>query len=257
MSVIDGVTQGWNSMYEEIVEAFGYDRRADARAAAILDSMIPDDGGRAEERLRRLVEGRAVFVIGAGPSLGEALYHLDARHATKIAADSAVTALLDAGMVPDVVVTDLDGDMSSLRRSADAGAVLVVHAHGDNEEMLHHAGRLGDVIGTSQGTGAGRVRDLGGFTDGDRAVFLAHRYGASAVVLFGMDFGPGVGPYSHTRPEDETTKIRKLEFGRRLLELLAGQMSAKRFTTSAPIRGFQSIEYGHLGGVLDRRDAAD
>ena len=43
------------------------------------------------------------------------------------------------------------------------------------------------------------VHNFGGFTDGDRAVFLAVQLGAKKLILAGMDFGKVVSKYS--RPE--------------------------------------------------------
>ena len=39
------------------------------------------------------------------------------------------------------------------------------------------------------------VYNFGGFTDGDRSVFLAEELGASQIILVGMDLGNKIGKY--------------------------------------------------------------
>ena len=64
--------------------------------------------------------------------------------------------------------------------------------------------------------------NFGGFTDGDRAMFLAIELGAREMVLAGMDFGTVVTKYSRpdidgeTGPADEI-KTKKLIYAERLL----------------------------------------
>ena len=53
-----------------------------------------------------------------------------------ICADGAVTALLEEEIIPDIVVTDLDGKIEDIIDSNKNGAVMVVHAHGNNMENI-------------------------------------------------------------------------------------------------------------------------
>ena len=46
------------------------------------------------------------------------------------------------------------------------------------------------------------IENFGGFTDGDRAVFFASRFGAAKIFLFGMDFGSKIGTYSRTKKSE-------------------------------------------------------
>ena len=39
-------------------------------------------------------------------------------------------------MKPDIVVTDLDGDITSLKKAGRTNTIMVVHAHGDNSENI-------------------------------------------------------------------------------------------------------------------------
>ena len=78
------------------------------------------------------------------------------------------------------------------------------------------------MLGTTQAQPVGNVYNFGGFTDGDRAIFLAVALNASEITLAGMDFGTTVTKYSRpniegaTGPADEI-KTKKLIFAERLL----------------------------------------
>ena len=229
------VLPGWDRQYERIAAEFGYSSQEDSRAAALLDGMLagPPD----TRRLQDIISGRTVVCAGAGASLLESLPHIGRSSASCIAADSALPPLLKYGILPDIVVTDLDGDDESLMAAAGRGSMIVVHAHGDNADRLHMARRLPGCIGTAQTPSTGHVQNYGGFTDGDRAAFLASRFGARRIILCGMDLGGPVTAWSNSTPE----KPRKLRAAARLLEWMAGFTSSSLYTVSYPLRDFQVI----------------
>ncbi len=233
--------------YAGIAREFGFSRAEDGRAARVLDSIIrrPVPAG----RIGRMIRGRTVFVVGSGPSLSSSIPFLKKYDNPKIVADSALRGLAGRGVRPDIVVTDLDGDAGCLRRSGRAGSIMVVHAHGDNIARLHMAGDFRNCLGTSQGGAPGRLRDFGGFTDGDRCVFIADAFGAQRVVLFGMDFGKRIGRHSGTRRSERVTKLKKLARAEELLGWLAKRSACEMYTTSRPIRGFKKIRYNELAGI--------
>lgn len=240
---------GWNGRYLGIVREFGYSRQLDYEAGIILDSVL----GRTvpDHVLARLISGKTVFVAGAGDSLGTAISVLKRfRGTVTIAADSAAKPMVECGIVPDIVVTDLDGDVDSLRRCSKGGSILVVHAHGDNIPRLHLATGFGRCLGTTQSKPYGAVRNFGGFTDGDRSVFLASHFGAGRIVLLGMDYDGRVGRYSGTEKADRKTKLKKLDKSRELLGWLSERTSSGLFTTSSPIPGFQRVRYGDLDKII-------
>ena len=67
-----------------------------------------------------------------------------------------------------------------------------------------------NCIGTTQTNPFNKIQNFGGFTDGDRAVFLASYFGAKKVILFGMDFGKKIGRQSRTESSDRKIKLKKL-----------------------------------------------
>jgi uncharacterized Rossmann fold enzyme len=107
-----------------------------------------------------------------------------------------------------------------------------------------------NCIGTTEAKSFGKIHNFGGFTDGDRCVFLAHHFKAKRIILFGMDFGNKIGKYSKTKIASKKIKIKKLKRGKKLLEWLATKNSSNLYTTSKPIKGFKKIRYSELEKVL-------
>jgi len=108
----------------------------------------------------------------------------------------------------------------------------VVHAHGDNiDKLKEYVPRLEKVLGTCQTEPLDIVYNFGGFTDGDRAAFLAEELGAKEITLVGFDFGDVVGKWSkpHLKEHAPTweSKRKKFEFAQRLLEWLKKNGKAK------------------------------
>lgn len=242
-------------MHREMSSEFGYDIKSDTASARKLerilqDARVPD----AYDALHDAIAGNVAFVVGAGPSLAGAFDTL-ARYsdtATIISADTAVKHLVGRGIMPRAIVSDLDGHIQSHIAASDNGAIMVIHAHADNEHLLYHAGRFATCVGTTQTEPFGRIYNLGGFTDGDRAIFAADHFGASHIVLFGMDFGGGIGAYSDTAYEDRPVKMRKMQVGRRLVEeWIVGTSESRLLATSdSGIRGFEKITYGQVSDMM-------
>ncbi|MFQ5712168.1 MAG: 6-hydroxymethylpterin diphosphokinase MptE-like protein [Candidatus Geothermarchaeales archaeon] len=241
--------EDWWPWYDEILRAFGYNREEDQRAAFLLNELL---GAKAlgKEEAEKLIRGRRVIVFGAGPSLEGDLKRLGGEETLEnlivVTADGATSALLNVlGRVPDVVVTDLDGNMGDIAFSERRGALIVIHAHGDNIPSLRrYVHRFSKALGTTQAQPIDKIYNFGGFTDGDRAVFLAVAMGADAVTLAGMDFGDEIGRYSKRVLKSLEEKRLKLRFGKKLLEWLATKTSVKLYNLTSGgvnIRGFRRI----------------
>ncbi len=240
---------GWNSKYNEILKEFNYNKREDADSAELLDSILGEENH--IEKICGLIKNQNVFVIGAGPSLSYAIPILQHfKKTVKIVADSAVKPLIDNGIKPNIIVTDLDGDETTFRRIGKSKIIFVVHAHGDNISRLSLIENFKNCIGTTQTKPFGKIQNFGGFTDGDRAVFLASYFKAKKIILFGMDFGKRIGKFSNTKITERTIKIKKLKKGRSLLEWLALKTKSELFTTSSPIAGFKKIPYQNLDIII-------
>ena len=173
----------WEPHYRGILDYFGFDRAADEEAARLLASLIPRDNLLS---LASLTEGNEVTVCGNAPCLKEELKKI---RGVVFAADAAAEVLLDQGIRPDAVFTDLDGATDRFIAMNRAGTILVIHAHGDNMPLLRHwVPRFhGPLVATTQAAPLPRVHNFGGFTDGDRAVFTADELGASGITIIGFD----------------------------------------------------------------------
>ncbi len=241
--------KGWGKKYSEILREFHYSRRKDTESARILNSILKTKFPL--KKLEKKIKNQTVFVIGAGTSLPQSIPLLKKyKNITMIVADGATKALIENKIKPDIVVTDLDGEQNFLKKAAKENAIMVVHAHGDNIEKLHLTSEFKYCIGTTEGKPFGNIHNFGGFTDGDRCVFLAKYFGAKKIILFGMDFGTKIGKYSKEKINDKTTKIKKLRCGKELLEWLALQNHSELYTTSKQIKGFNKIRYADLENIL-------
>ena len=239
---------GWESKYREILKDFGYSRKKDNQSAKLLNSLLqkktPSIG------IRDLIKDKPVFVIGAGPSLPSCISILK-RHKkiTKIVADGATKAIIENGLKPDIVVTDLDGDIKSLKKAGRTKTIMVVHAHGDNSERINLVKYFKNCIGTTQAKPIGIIKNFGGFTDGDRCVFLANHFKAKKIILLGMDFGTRIGKYSKNKVDNRAIKIAKLRRGKKLLEWFALKSKSELYSTTK-ISGFRNVNLRSIDNII-------
>jgi hypothetical protein len=180
----------WDTIYQKILSDFGFSRKEDERSAFILSDLLSSlSNTRDLSILRKTINEKNVLVCGNAPSLVDDLKNFDFQDYAIIAADGAVEVLMDAGIVPDIIVTDLDGNVKKEIDANYKGSLMVVHAHGDNIDKLRkYVPHFKNVIGTTQSHPLYNVYNFGGFTDGDRCVYLARRFNASKIELAGFDF---------------------------------------------------------------------
>lgn len=209
----------WMGFYDEICREFGYDKARDLESARLLAGMV---AGRSEDTLARVKRGfpRSVVICGGAPGLQDELSSMTSKGFV-VAADSATSALVESGITPGMVVTDLDGVVEDQIELNAKGSVVFLHAHGDNEPALRrHADEFrGPVVGTCQCPPPPSLFNFGGFTDGDRAACICAALGASELSLVGFDFdAPSEKP---GRLKD--VKRRKLRWARRIIDHLASE----------------------------------
>ena len=242
--------RGWNARYHEIRNVFGYRKYDDIISAKKLNSKI---GKRYPlSNIKKTIKGQTVFIIGAGPSLSRSISTLKKyQNVTKIVADGAVQALIEHNIKPQILVTDLDGDIASIKKIGRTKIPIIIHAHGNNYDKLDIVSKFQNKIGTTQTEKFGKLENFGGFTDGDRCVFMAENFNAKKIILFGMDFGDKIGKYSKKKVIDRKTKLKKLEYGKKLLEWLAKKSNSELYTTSESIKGFKKISLVDLEYIVD------
>jgi uncharacterized Rossmann fold enzyme len=205
----------WAPLYREILKEFGFSEEADVEAAKVLNELLPENPP--IDRLKNLIEGKVVNVFGAGPSLEEIE---EFPEGPSIVADGATSFFIEKGVVPDVIVTDLDGQMEDIIEANKKGSIIVVHAHGQNiPEIKKYVKEFDSPIGTTQAEPFGNLYNFGGFMDGDRCVFLAHYFGAKEIHIYGLDFSnPVMGKYTLSKNPALTKK--KLVWAEKLINYL-------------------------------------
>lgn len=204
----------WEPHYLRIVSEFGFSVHDDERAARRLHELAKGKELCGPGCLRRRM-GLEATVVGDGPGLELELKKVALR-GTVIAADGATSTLMHSlGRIPDIIVTDLDGNVADQISASAQGSIVVILAHGDNVGAIERYVPWfpGPIVLTTQGRPFDDVHNFGGFTDGDRAVMLARHLGVKKIFLAGFDL-------DDPRPKegrDIEIKRRKLEEARRLI----------------------------------------
>ncbi len=221
--------------YQQICSALNISPETDLQAAKIMHSMLSSLAVRKTfKKLKTILKNKIILIFAPGPSLKNSLEQLynfvknTKNEVLIIAVDGAAQALMEIDVKIDVIITDLDGSISAIRESFLTGSIIVVHAHGDNIAKINE---IKDIIpeigllGTTQTNGTTKVKNLGGFTDGDRAAYLAANLGGRKIILIGYDFGNVVGRFSKPENKNEDfqaskRKLTKFVFAKKLLSKL-------------------------------------
>ena len=178
----------WEPVYLKIVKDFGFDIVEDENSVRMLKALTLNSNLIMDDVLANVIENK-VTIFGDADCLEDDIENLTPE-GTFISAGSATERVMKAGIVPDIIVTDLDGNVNYQIEGGNSGAITIVLAHGDNIKNLaeYITSFKGPLILTSQGRPSGTVVNYGGFTDGDRAVCTARHFGAKEILLEGFDF---------------------------------------------------------------------
>lgn len=207
----------WMQLYNEISIDFGFDPKKDYVSSAILSNIIRCNSYGALNLSR--FKNKKAFVIGNGPDLRKNLKNISPDFT--IVADSAIDTFCDEIGCPDIIVTDLDGNIQKIKECSRKGTIIAVHAHGDNIPAIrrHASYFLPNMIGTTQHSPLYNVYNFGGFTDGDRAAFLADYLKSPEITLVSFDFE---NP-SYKTQSQPSRKLKKLKWAKHLLEILSAE----------------------------------
>jgi uncharacterized Rossmann fold enzyme len=198
----------WSKCYRAILADFGYDAGGDKMAREELVEIVS-----LFDRSRVDFSGQTVAIAGGAPTLPDELAQVstaDSVVAVSVAADVCLAADIDISMM----VTDLDKNPETARALTHDGVPVAAHAHGDNRNLIRTvvpSFDLSHTLGTTQAEPRGPVENFGGFTDGDRAAFIADAFGAETLVFPGWDFDD---------PNVTKAKAQKLDWAERLLHWL-------------------------------------
>ncbi|MGP3668209.1 MAG: 6-hydroxymethylpterin diphosphokinase MptE-like protein [Candidatus Bathyarchaeota archaeon] len=249
----------WWFWYGRIARMLGLNRQLDQKSAYVLSRLILNKNLKVNDLAKKFSK-KTLLVVGAGPSVEDDLQKvLNSGFYKKCliaAADGATTPVLRVGLVPDFIVTDLDGRLEDIFKASKLGSIPIVHAHGDNIDTLKtYVPAFKKVLGTTQVKPVARVYNFGGFTDGDRCVFLGEKFNVKKIILAGMNFGSRIGVYS--KPEDFymlnpkalKIKILKLKIAKTLIEWLSTWARAEILNLTSngeEIKGVKKISYKDL-----------
>jgi len=178
----------WESTYLNILSDMGFDRDSDENSARMLKAVTLNSDLVLDDVFNDIIKD-TVTIVGNGKNL-EADIDRKGLKGTIISSGSAVERITRLGITPDLIVTDMDGEIRTQIKANNNGAIAVLHAHGDNFELIQRYAPefKGRVILTTQSTPDNVLSNYGGFTDGDRAACLAKHFGAKCIRLIGFDF---------------------------------------------------------------------
>jgi len=211
----------WEPLYLQIVRDFGYSVEEDRKSAEILADLTAKQRRPVNVDLimNSLIRGFRFVILGPCPLDGMELGEIRKRvktgsHAMATVGEGTGNALR-AGLAPRLTFTDLDGSPQDDIDANSRGAVVVIHAHGDNVDALKEwiPKFSGPVIPTCQCNPPSGISNWGGFTDGDRAYCSLKHFGASRIDLFGFDFR---NPFGSKRVDIET-KRKKLAWAEKII----------------------------------------
>lgn len=191
-----------------------------------IDNSLPID-------VASLLSGSKAICFGAGPNLEE---HLDQFQEVKqsskmnvISVDGATGILTERGIIPNIVVSDLDGlTIDLLHTFGDQIEKFLILAHGDNRELvktfIDKTDKLENIIWCTQGNPLGNWINTLGFTDGDRAIALCVQNNVRVLPL-GFNLSANISgraskpSYIHSQPLSREKK-RKLEIAYQIIKWL-------------------------------------
>ncbi|MHB8360300.1 MAG: 6-hydroxymethylpterin diphosphokinase MptE-like protein [Thermoplasmataceae archaeon] len=198
----------WTSHYAEICEVLKIDSEKDIESSTELKGYKNCGEGLLD--LAKSHSGKKFFVIGNGREKDsiEDIWG----NGTVIVADSAISKIPDP-YVPEIIVTDLDGDIPRIIEMSGKGSIVFIHSHGDNIQRIREfcPKFKGRFVPTTQVPDFEGMMNFEGFTDGDRSAYIADYLGASSIELIDFDFSEQNG-----KPWNRNKEI-KLKIARDLL----------------------------------------
>ncbi|MFX0153490.1 MAG: 6-hydroxymethylpterin diphosphokinase MptE-like protein [Candidatus Hodarchaeota archaeon] len=230
--------------YTQIKEDFNFDYQKDCEARDYLSLIFLKKNqkwnlNKVLELFRDMISTKpAILLYGCGPSL-EITVNIILKEKginffenfINLTADGASILLKEKGIKVNGIFTDLDGITKS---EFHYGNFNIVHAHGDNIDMLKFFENdiitFENVIGTTQVEPIENLVNPGGFTDGDRILFFLRTLLSSnhSVFLIGMDFGSIIGKYSKLdikkSQKANIIKQKKLLYAMKLIKWIKTQI---------------------------------
>ena len=195
----------WWPLQEEINSQFGFSKPREEVSSRLISRLYKPKGN-----LEKILSNNVVTIVGAGIIDDEKI-----PDGILIAADGAVSACLKRNLIPDLVVSDLDGHLPDMVWANKNGSKIIVHGHGDNLSRLFEFSSKIQPICLTTTYPSPTTNCWGGFTDGDRALMMSLSLGCKSASLVGFDFkrvGDYTGKYS-------LNKLKKLSWARKIVNI--------------------------------------
>ena len=193
----------WWKFQNEINSQFNFSEVREEIAARLVSRL-----NYTKSSLQSSFVNREFVLVGAGLTESDTLPEKNL-----IVADGALRGCLNRDVVPEWVISDLDGYISDILWASQNGSKIIIHAHGDNLARVSlYSNQINPECITTTYPSP-HTSCWGGFTDGDRSVMMCLSLGSKSVKLVGFNFeevGTFTGEYS-------PRKLEKLQWAKKII----------------------------------------
>ena len=193
----------WWKFQDEINSQFNFSEVREEIAARLVSRL-----NYTKSSLQSAFVNREFVLVGAGLTESDTLPEKNL-----IVADGALRGCLNRDIVPEWVISDLDGYISDILWASQNGSKIIIHAHGDNLARVSlYSNQINPECITTTYPSP-HTSCWGGFTDGDRSVMMCLSLGSKSVKLVGFNFeevGTFTGEYS-------PRKLEKLQWAKKII----------------------------------------
>ena len=175
----------WWDYQSEISTHFGFSKCRENVASRIVSRLKLK-----KANLQKYFKGKNISIIGA--AIGSDIV-LPPKNL--LVADGALRACLERNIIPEFVMTDLDGYLEDLFWASNNGSKLIVHSHGDNIAVFSQYSTRLPYFSVTTTYPSLNSNCWGGFTDGDRALMMALSLSSKSINLLGFNFNE-IGDYA-------------------------------------------------------------
>ena len=193
----------WWKFQDEINSQFNFSEVREELAARLVSRL-----NYTKSSLQSCFVNREFVLVGAGLTESDTLPEKNL-----IVADGALRGCLNRDIVPEWVISDLDGYIPDILWASQNGSKIIIHAHGDNLARVSlYSNQINPECITTTYPSS-HTYCWGGFTDGDRSVMMCLSLGSKSVKLVGFNFeevGTFTGEYS-------PRKLEKLQWAKKII----------------------------------------
>ena len=193
----------WWKFQDEINSQFNFSEVREEIAARLVSRL-----NYTKSSLQSAFVNREFVLVGAGLTESDTLPEKNL-----IVADGALRGCLNRDIVPEWVISDLDGYIPDMLWASRNGSKIIIHAHGDNLARVSlYSNQINPECITTTYPSP-HTSCWGGFTDGDRSVMMCLSLGSKSVKLVGFNFeevGTFTGEYS-------PRKLEKLQWAKKII----------------------------------------